>query len=57
MLMHDCAGTRGSSGAPLLARGPDGRWAVAGVASSAAPNLAMGAAVPAAAVVAGTAGP
>ncbi len=57
VLLHDCAGTRGASGGPLLARGPDGRWAVAGVASWAAPDLAMGAAVPAAAVVAGTAGP
>jgi protease YdgD len=50
MLMHDCAGTRGASGAPLLARGPDGRWVVAGVASSMALDMAMGAAVPAASV-------
>lgn len=50
LLVHDCAGTRGASGAPLLARGPDGRWAVAGVASSAAAEMALGEAVPAAAL-------
>jgi protease YdgD len=50
MLIHDCAGTRGVSGAPLLARGPEGRWAVAGVASSVQLEMAMGAAVPAALV-------
>lgn len=32
LLAHGCAGTRGASGAPLLAQGPDGRWAVAGIA-------------------------
>ena len=48
MLIHDCAGTRGVSGAPLLARGPDGRWGVVGVASTVALEMAMGAAVPAA---------
>ncbi|MDN3567785.1 trypsin-like serine peptidase [Paeniroseomonas aquatica] len=53
MLVHDCAGTRGVSGAPLLARGADGSWAVAGVASTAVLRVAMGAAVPAAAVRAG----
>jgi protease YdgD len=46
MLLHDCAGTRGASGAPLLAQGPDGRWGVAGVASSVAVEAALGAAVP-----------
>lgn len=30
-IRHDCAGTRGTSGAPLLARGADGRWAAIGV--------------------------
>lgn len=50
MLLHDCAGTRGSSGAPVLARGPDGGWAVAGVQSSVALAEARGAAVPAASV-------
>ena len=33
LLRHSCAGTRGSSGAPLLGREPDGRWAILGVAS------------------------
>jgi protease YdgD len=49
-LVHDCAGTRGSSGAPLLARGADGRWGVAGVHVSASADLALGHAVPAAAI-------
>jgi protease YdgD len=31
LLVHDCAGTRGTSGAPLLVRGPDGAWRVAGL--------------------------
>jgi protease YdgD len=53
MLLHDCAATRGASGAPVLARGPEGSWAVAGVASrSAAAAAAMGAAVPAAGILA-----
>jgi protease YdgD len=47
MLVHDCAGTRGVSGAPVLARGPDGRWSVVGVASSVAADIALGRAVPA----------
>jgi len=47
LLVHDCAGTRGVSGAPLLARGPDGGWAIAGVASSVSPGIALGRAVPA----------
>jgi protease YdgD len=46
MLVHDCAGTHGVSGAPLLARGPDGRWGVAGVASIGSPDIALGHAVP-----------
>lgn len=49
-LVHDCAGTRGASGAPLLARGPDGAWAVIGVQAAAAADLALGHAAPAAAV-------
>ncbi|MFC0409953.1 trypsin-like serine peptidase [Roseomonas elaeocarpi] len=48
MLVHGCAGTRGSSGAPVLARQPGGDWAVAGVAVAASLNRAMGIAVPAA---------
>ena len=51
LLVHDCAGTRGVSGAPLLARGADGQWAVAGIASSVALELALGAAVPVAAAL------
>jgi len=48
VLVHDCAGTRGSSGAPLLARHPDGGWAVAGVAVAVSRGEAIGIAVPAA---------
>lgn len=51
LLVHDCAGTRGVSGAPLLARREDGAWAVAGVAVAAVqPDLAMGLAVSAASI-------
>jgi protease YdgD len=47
MLRHSCAGTRGVSGAPLLVRaGPDGRWAVAGIASRADLDAPGGYAVP-----------
>ena len=35
LLRHSCAGTRGVSGAPLLARMPGGSWAVVGLASTA----------------------
>ncbi|WP_187830381.1 trypsin-like serine peptidase [Siccirubricoccus phaeus] len=52
LLLHDCAGTRGVSGAPVLAQGPGGEWQVAGVASRVGVRLALGAAVP----VAGFAG-
>lgn len=31
LIRHDCSATRGSSGAPLLGRQPDGRWIVWGV--------------------------
>ncbi|HEY8611639.1 MAG TPA: trypsin-like serine protease [Roseomonas sp.] len=47
MLVHNCAGTRGASGAPLLARGPDGAWAVAGIAVAVARSQPLGIAVPA----------
>jgi protease YdgD len=50
LLLHDCAGTRGASGAPVLARGADGRWGIAGVAVGIASGTALGAAVPAATV-------
>jgi protease YdgD len=33
MLLHTCAGTRGTSGAPLLARNSSGEWFIVGVAS------------------------
>ena len=49
LLLHDCAGTRGSSGAPVLAGLPGGGWGVVGVAASVAPRVALGAAVPVAA--------
>lgn len=45
LLLHDCAGTHGASGAPVLAQGPDGRWAVAGVASGGMASGALGVAV------------
>jgi protease YdgD len=50
-LVHDCAGTRGSSGAPLLARGPDGAgWVVIGVMAATSADIALGQAVPGAVV-------
>ncbi|WP_137180657.1 trypsin-like serine protease [Roseomonas sp. AR75] len=49
-LVHDCAGTRGTSGAPLLVQLPGGAWGVAGVASSVSADMALGFAVPAAAL-------
>ena len=50
ILVHDCAGTFGSSGGPLLAQVSGGGWAVVGVASRVARDLALGQAVPASAV-------
>lgn len=50
VLRHSCAGTRGVSGAPLLARTPDGGWGIVGVASRAGVGISGGLAVPAAAV-------
>lgn len=44
VLLHDCAATRGSSGAPLLVRAGQG-WAIAGIASRAARDMALGQAV------------
>ena len=46
MLRHSCAGTRGISGAPVLVRTPDRRWAVGGVASVSWVGIAGGDAVP-----------
>lgn len=50
LLRHDCAGTRGASGAPLLTRLSDGSWAVAGVVAQADGSRAGGVAVPASGV-------
>lgn len=50
VLVHDCAGTRGASGAPLLARSPDGRWVVVGVHATVSRDMALGNAVPAGSV-------
>ncbi len=47
---HNCAGTRGTSGAPLLVRGADGGWAAAGVQVQGNENDAGGLAIPAATV-------
>lgn len=57
VLRHDCAATRGTSGAPLLVRG-DGTqpWRVAGLQVAAAPDRARGIAVPAASLRAVLAG-
>lgn len=45
LLLHDCQATRGTSGAPLLWRRPDGRWAAIGIQIEAAAG-AGGRAVP-----------
>ncbi len=49
LLRHDCAGTRGTSGGPVLAAVPGG-WRVAGVQVAGNLNDAGGLAVPAAAI-------
>lgn len=49
-LLHDCAGTRGASGAPLLVELPGGAWGVAGVLSAVSREMALGVAVPAGAL-------
>ena len=46
-LVHDCAGTRGTSGAPLLARRADGAWEVVSLQVAAFTDHAGGIAVPA----------
>jgi len=51
LLLHDCAGTRGVSGGPVLVERPGGGgWAVAGVASRATVEAALGFAVTAASI-------
>ncbi len=47
LLVHDCAATHGSSGAPLLTRGTDGIWRVLGVQVAGSPGVLGGLAVPA----------
>ena len=46
MLRHSCAGTRGASGAPLLARASNRSWAVVGIASVSWVGASGGDAVP-----------
>ncbi len=46
LLVHDCAGTRGTSGAPLLWRDPAGCWRVVGVQIEARMGAVGGLAVP-----------
>ena len=50
VLMHDCEGTRGTSGAPVLARDAARAWRVAGVQSTARMGGDGGTAVPASAI-------
>jgi protease YdgD len=52
LLRHDCTGTRGTSGAPVLARGTDGQWVIAGLEVAARAGQAEGLAVPAEALLA-----
>ena len=44
-VVHDCAGTHGTSGAPLLARGADGAWRIVGLQVAAFTDRAGGVAV------------
>lgn len=57
LLHHSCAATRGSSGAPLLARVSNGDWTIVGVASVAAVGLSGGYAVPISAIPAAALAP
>ncbi len=50
VLVHDCAGTRGTSGGPVLMHAPGGAWRVAGVQVAGNVDDAGGVAVPAAAI-------
>jgi protease YdgD len=52
LLRHDCTGTRGTSGAPVLRRGADGEWVIAGLEVAASAGEAEGLAVPAEALLA-----
>jgi len=50
VLVHDCAGTRGTSGGPVLMQAPGEAWRVAGVQVAGNVDDAGGVAVPAAAI-------
>lgn len=50
LLVHDCAGTRGTSGGPVLMQAPDGGWRVVGVQVAGNVADAGGVAVPAASI-------
>ena len=50
VLVHDCEGTHGTSGAPVLMRDADGTWQVARVQTTARKDGAGGTAVPASVV-------
>ena len=50
LLAHDCAGTRGTSGGPLMTQAPDGSWRIVGVQVSGNVNDVGGWAVPAATI-------
>jgi protease YdgD len=50
LIRHDCAGTHGTSGAPLLVRNDEGGWAVAGIETRALVGGRGGIAVAAAAL-------
>ena len=56
LIRHDCAGTHGTSGAPLLVRNGDATWAVAGIETRAMVGGRGGIAVAAAALQAWLAG-
>ncbi len=56
-LRHDCEGTHGTSGAPLLVRGADGAWRIAGLQVAAYLHAAGGIAVSAASLQAWLAEP
>ena len=50
MLVHNCNGTRGTSGGPVFSRLPDGTWALVGIQVASNTHGVGGAAVPVAAV-------
>jgi len=50
LLLHDCAGTRGTSGSPVLAQGPDGSWQAVGMQVAGNVNDVGGSAVSAATI-------